>query len=195
MKFIKGISLFIAIIGIFLCGCFLGSLFQRFFYPGKNAQEYIRVSHMEKQVITADTQYVVVSVNELGNNEEIQQVPAQYIGMDLDAFTQTIDLLNESPSLSELRKGFQGAQVHSFSREKVELYKYYATSDDIPTQEYYYLALQEGKVVVLLSDEKTIYMETDIDAESLPDDILFDLLQKRVVNTQGLYDFLESYTS
>ena len=60
---------------------------------------------------------------------------------------------------------------------------------------FYYLAVQNGKVVVLQSDEQTIYMATDISAETLPDDILFDLLQKRVVNTQGMYDFLESYSS
>lgn len=39
-------------------------------------------------------------------------------------------------------------------------------------------------------------METDIRAEDLPAEVLQDLLQQRVVNTdEDLYDFLESYSS
>lgn len=194
MKLVKGISLFIVFIGIFICGCFLGSAYKQFFYPGSTKQ-YMNVSQMKKQVITADTEYLVVSVDELGNHEEIVPVPEQYIGMDLAAFSQTIENLNESPALSDLKKGFKNAVVQNFSREKVILYKYYDEIVADEKEQFYYLAIQDGKVVVLNSDEKTIYMETDIVAEMLPEDILFDLLQKRVVNTKAMFDFLETYSS
>ncbi|MBE5851726.1 MAG: hypothetical protein E7299_02025 [Lachnospiraceae bacterium] len=193
MKLVKGISLFIVFVGIFICGCYLGSAYKQFFYPG-DTQKYLNVSHMKKQVITADTEYVVVSVNADGNREEILPVPEQYIGMDLNTYTQTIEKLNESPALSELKRGFQNSVVQNFSRDRVVLYKYYekpTSQEDI----FYYLAVQNGKVVVLHSDEQTLYMSTDISAETLPEDILFDLIQKRVVNTQAMYDFLESYSS
>ena len=194
MKLVKGISLFIVFVGIFICGCYLGSAYKQFFYPG-DTQKYLGVSQMKKQVITADTEYVVVSVGESGNEEEIIPVPEQYIGMDLNAYTQTIENLNQSPALNELKKGFQNSVVQNFSRDRVVLYKYYDKPIEQEDELFYYLAVQNGKVVVLQSDEQTIYMATDISAETLPDDILFDLLQKRIVNTQGMYDFLESYSS
>lgn len=194
MKLVKGISLFIVFVGIFICGCYLGSAYKHFFYPG-DTQKYLGVSQMKKQVITADTEYVVVSVSTEGNEEEILPVPEQYIGMDLSTYTQTIEKLNESPALSELKKGFQNSVVQNFSRDRVVLYKYYDKPMNQEEELFYFLAVQNGKVVVLHSDEQTIYMTTDILAETLPEDILFDLLQKRVVNTQGMYDFLESYSS
>ena len=55
MKLVKGISLFIVFAGIFICGCYLGSAYKQFFYPG-DTQKYLGVSQMKKQVITADTE-------------------------------------------------------------------------------------------------------------------------------------------
>ena len=51
-------------------------------------------------------------------------------------------------------------------------------------------------MVVYRADGMTVYMETDIPAQDLPADVLQELIQKRVVNTEeDLYDFLESYSS
>ena len=77
----------------------------------------------------------------------------------------------------------------------MELCKFYQKQKD-DREEYYYLAIQENKVVVYRADGKTVYMETDIPAQDLPTDVLQELIQKRVVNTEeDLYDFLESYSS
>ena len=77
----------------------------------------------------------------------------------------------------------------------MELCKFYQKQKE-DREEYYYLAIQENKVVVYRADGMTVYMETDIPAQDLPADVLQELIQKRVVNTEeDLYDFLESYSS
>ncbi len=77
----------------------------------------------------------------------------------------------------------------------MELCKFYQILAE-ETDEYYYLAIFKNKVVVYKSDGKTIYMETDIPAEDLPPEVMQELIQTRVVNTEeDLYDFLESYSS
>lgn len=214
MKLVRGISLFIVCLGLFIIGCFLGASGHRFFYPGayrtENAaqgageeamfsetENMLPVSVSREQIITADTSFVVIEidVDSKAERQEMTKVPTYYMGMDRKAFEEQIAQMDRSPSLSEKQKGFQGAEIRSFSGEKVELCKYY--KKQAPEEEnYYYLAILKDKVVVYLADEKTIYMETDIAAQELPEDVQQELIQKRIVNTEeDLYDFLESYSS
>lgn len=211
MKVVRSISLFIIAIGLFVIGCFLGFEGHNFFYPGERAgkssadqiqqtvtEKKMPVSEQEKNIISADTSFVVISVNMDDRSESPEEVPvpAYYMGMDREKFEKQIENFNRSPSLQELQKGFQGSEIRSFSGSKVELCKFYLEQKEAE-EKFYYLAILNHKVVVYREDEQTIYMETDILAEDLPDDVLQELLtQKRVVNTEeDLYDFLESYSS
>lgn len=209
MKVVKSISLFIIMLGLFVMGCFLGFEGHSFFYPGRQAdkskvnaaaapEKKIQVSTQDENVISADTSFVVISVNVDDDSESTEEipVPTYYMGMDRAAFEKQIESYDRSPSLKELQKGFQGSEIRSFSGSKVELCKFYQEKKEEDT-EFYYLAVLDNKVVVYREDGQTIYMETDILAEDLPADILQELLtQKRVVNTEeDLYDFLESYSS
>ncbi len=214
MKLVRGISLFIISLGLLVVGGYLGFASHEFFYPGtsvrgnsqntqesiqmsKSADEKMQVSVQEENVITADTSFVVIEVNVEDQSEKKEEipVPAYYMGMDLKDFETQIQTQDASPSLTELRKGFQGSEIRSFSNEKVELCKFYQLEEE-EKNDFFYLAIQENRVVVYRSDGKTVYMETDIHAEELPEDILQELLQRRIVNTEeDLYDFLESYSS
>ncbi len=214
MKLVRGISLFIISLGLLVVGGYLGFASHEFFYPGtsvqgnsQNTQESIQmsksadgkmqVSVQEENVITADTSFVVIEVNVEDQSEKKEEipVPAYYMGMDLKDFETQIQTQDASPSLTELKKGFQGSEIRSFSNEKVELCKFYQLEEE-EKNDFFYLAIQENRVVVYRSDGKTVYMETDIHAEELPEDILQELLQRRIVNTEeDLYDFLESYSS
>ena len=209
MKLVKSISIFFIALGLFVIGCFLGFTGHDFFYPGINpvqkvkdsvsseSDEKVQVSTRDENIISADTSFVVIEVNMADQSERSEEipVPTYYMGMDREAFEKQIQNFDESPSLQELQKGFQGSEIRSFSGSRVELCKFYQELAE-ETDEYYYLAILNNKVVVYRADEKTIYMETDIPAEDLPSDILLDLLHKRVVNTEeDLYDFLESYSS
>lgn len=159
--------------------------------------EKMQASAMDENIISADTLFVLTEVNLADQSEQSEEIPVPnyYMGMDRTAFEEQIQGFDASPSLQELQKGFQGSEIRSFSGSKVELCRFYQKLAE-ETDEYYYLALLKGKVVVYKADGRTIYMETDIPAEELPSDILLDLIQMRVVNTEeDLYDFLESYSS
>ena len=209
MKLLKGISLFILAIGLFSIGCFLGFAGRGFFYPGMDAgrgreegasdvsEKTVQASAQEENVISADTSFVVIEVNMADQSEKAEEIPAPtyYMGMDREDFEKQIQTYDSSPSLQELQKGFKGSEIRSFSGSMVELCKFYQIQAE-ETDEYYYLAIFKNKVVVYKSDGKTIYMETDIPAEDLPPEVMQDLIQRRVVNTEeDLYDFLESYSS
>ena len=203
MKLVKGISLFIIALGLFTIGCFLGFEGHDFFYPGVNreesreSEEKMPVSVREENIISADTSFVVIEVNLDDQSEQAEEIPVPpyYMGMDREAFEMQLQSFDRSPSLQELQKGFQGSEIRSFSGGKVELCKFYQKQKE-DREEYYYLAIRENKVVVYRADGMTVYMETDIPAQDLPADVLQELIQKRVVNTEeDLYDFLESYSS
>lgn len=210
MKVARGISLFVIAVGLFTIGCFLGFEGHSFFYPGVSAEESrketsasasdekMHVSAQDENIISADTSFVVIEVNMEDQSESSAEipVPTYYMGMDREAFEKQIRNFDSSPSLQELQKGFQGSEIRSFSGSKVELCKFYQEQKEAE-EEYYYLAIQNNKVVVYRADGQTVYMETDIPAQDLPDDVLQELLtQKRIVNTEeDLYDFLESYSS
>ena len=210
MKVARGISLFVIAVGLFAIGCFLGFEGHSFCYPGVSAEksrsgtaasasdEKMHVSAQDENIISADTSFVVIEVNMEDQSESSAEipVPTYYMGMDREAFEKQIRNFDSSPSLQELQKGFQGSEIRSFSGSKVELCKFYQEQKEAE-EEYYYLAIQNNKVVVYRADGQTVYMETDIPAQDLPDDVLQELLtQKRIVNTEeDLYDFLESYSS
>lgn len=210
MKVVRGISLFVIALGLFVIGCFLGFEGHGFFYPGEHAdksktnvaetapEKKIQAAVQDENVISADTSFVVIKVNMDDQSESTEEipVPTYYMGMDRTAFEKQIESFDRSPSLQELQKGFQGSEIRSFSGSKVELCKFYQEKKE-EEPKYYYLAVLDNKVVVYQGDGQTVYMETDISAEDLPADILQELLtQKRVVNTEeDLYDFLESYSS
>lgn len=210
MKVARGISLFVAALGLFTIGCFLGFEGHSFFYPGGSAEksedsaalplsdEKIEVSSQDENIISADTSFVVITVNMEDQSESSEEipVPTYYMGMDREAFEKQLKNFDSSPSLQEMQKGFQGSEIRSFSGSKVELCKFYQEQKEAE-EEYYYLAIQNNKVVVYREDGQTVYMETDIPAQDLPSDVLQELLtQRRIVNTEeDLYDFLESYSS
>lgn len=210
MKVVRGISLFIIAVGLFVIGCFAGVEGHRFFYPGAYAEkggeedivlpapEKIQVSKQDENVISADTSFVVIEVDldDKTETEEEVPVPPYLMGMDRAEFEKQLSDFDRSPSLQEKQKGFQGSEIRSFSGGRVELCKFYQEKKESPA-DCFYLAIQDNRVVVYRGDGSDIYMETDIQAEDLPPDILKELLmQGRVVNTEeDLYNFLESYSS
>lgn len=210
MKVVRRISLFITAFGLFVIGCFLGFEGHNFFYPGVDGaksrtdvvqaapEETVQASASEENIISADTSFVVIHVDmdrQAETAEEIP-VPTYYMGMDRETFEKQMKDFDESPSLQEMQKGFQGSEIRSFSGSKVELCKFYREKEE-KGETFFYLAILNNKVVVYREDGQTIYMETDIPAEDLPSDVLQELLvQRRIVDTQEeLYDFLESYSS
>lgn len=65
------------------------------------------------------------------------------------------------------------------------------------TEDYlYYLVAEEGYINIYLADGETLYEETEITLQDLPEDLKEEILLKKGLSSAGeLYDFLENYSS
>ena len=147
------------------------------------------------ETLCVDTEYVVMETDVLNDTMEQStfQLPAKYIGMDREQFIEAMDIYESNPPLAELERGFINLDVISFSREKVVVqmnYKFVQPSAS------FYLAAFDGRVVVYLEDRSTMYIQTDIMLDTLPDEVQREIIgMKYITGEEELYDFLESYSS
>lgn len=145
--------------------------------------------------LTADTEYVLEETDLLRNTvvETVQSLPHKYIGMDREQFLASIEDYGESPTLSEQEKGFVGLEVLSFSKDRVVVqmnYKY------IPPDEGFYLAVYDNEVIVYLEDRETVYFNTGIRMDMLPENIQAQIIQMMwIPDEESLFGFLEAYSS
>lgn len=220
MKFVKRISYFFVIPVFFLgLGIFLGVWGIRFFYPGHwqdmnnplplppdyaegttapeevpGTPESVSVA-ASGETLCADTEYVLEEMDIVRNTtvETTWQIPHKYIGMNRESFLETMDLYAAHPPLSEVERGFVGLEVLSFSRERVVIrmdYRYVQPSES------FYLAVTDHEVVVYLEDRSTVYINTGIRLDVLPEPVQLQIMDMLFVpDEETLYDFLETYSS
>ena len=221
MKFVKRISYFFVIPVFFLgLGICVGVWGSHFFYPGRwqennsslpqaysgeeNGEAVLEESGSGTESIAAaasgetlcaDTEYVLEETDIVRGTtvETTWQIPHKYIGMDREQFLKTMELYAAHPPLSEIERGFAGLEVLSFSREKVVVrmdYRYVQPSES------FYLAVRDNEVVVYLEDQSTVYINTGIPLEELPETVQLQLMDMLFVpDEEALYDFLETYSS
>lgn len=157
--------------------------------------QVIAASVEDNQVISADTQYIIQEVDlKKDTSVETQwKVPDMYIGMDRKRFLREMELYQQSPSLKDQELGFVSVEVVSFSKAKVVVRKSYLFRDVYTS---FYLVNEKNYVVVYCDDLKTIYMNTNITLDSLPDKLKQEIIQNKYIATEEeLYNFLESYSS
>lgn len=153
------------------------------------------VSAGQEEVLSADTEYVIeeYDVKRESLIETVWKVPEKYMGMDRDEFVSVMNLYALSPPLSEQERGFIGLEVISFSAKKVVVRMNYAYAE--PT-EGFYLRVENNSIVVYCDDGETVYMYTDISAQSLPEYIQGQIIMGMYMEDEAtLYHFLETYTS
>ncbi len=221
MKFIKSISLFFIYPCImFGIGLYVGIFLDDYFYPNQiqtpntHDSSYVRaensapssqyglpetsavpVSSKEEEVLTADTEYVIEEYDTKRDTlvETVWKVPAKYLGMDREEFVQSMELYALSPPLSEQERGFVGLEVRSFSAQRVVVRMNYAYAE--PTESFY-LKVEDNNIVVYCDDEETVYMYTDISAQSLPEYLQGQVIMGMFMEDEAaLYHFLETYSS
>lgn len=195
MKVAKSIGLFFLFpLSMFLLGGFSFFLLESYFYP-KDKPEYERVAVEEKQVLSSDTQYVLIETDLLkeSSTETVGHVPDHYIGMDREQFMDAMENYELCPPLAEQNRGFVGLEIKSFSTEKVVIRKNYFLMEN---PEHFYLTVQDNYVVVMREDLMTVYMNTTILVTTLPERIQAEImLNKYIDNEKELFDFLETYSS
>lgn len=148
-----------------------------------------------RETLDADTEYVILEKDLRRKTlvETIGRLPAEYIGLDRELFLSAMEEYELFPPLSEMERGFAGLDVVSFSPEKVVVQMEY---EYLEPSESFYLAVRDNEVIVLLEDQKTVYINTGILLTQLPEEIqlkVIDMLWMR--DEQALYNFLESYSS
>ncbi len=221
MKFIKCIGLFFIYPCImFVIGLYVGIFLDDFFYPGQDTvpkkpdSSYVQipnttprpqyslpessavsVSSTEEEVLNADTEYVIEEYDTRRDTlvETVWKVPAKYLGMDREEFIQSMELYALSPPLSEQERGFVGLEVRSFSAQRVVVRMNYAYVE--PTESFY-LRVEDNNIVVYCDDKETVYMYTDISAQSLPEYLQGQVIMGMFMEDEAaLYHFLETYSS
>lgn len=148
-----------------------------------------------EESLCVDTEYVLQEMDLFAGTmeETTYKIPTKYVGMTREQFLDAMDTYELSPPLTELERGFVNLEVLSFSRERVVIQMNYMF---VQPGEGFYLAVYDNEVVVYLEDKTTIYIETDIELESLPAQLQHDIVGMLwVENEEELFAFLESYSS
>lgn len=165
---------------------------------GEDAEDadplYEEVS-FKPETLCVETQYVLEEKDILGNTtlETTKKLPQKYIGMNREQFLEAMNVYESFPPLSEQERGFVGLEVISFSRERVVVqmnYKYVKSDGN------FYLMVYDNEVLVYLEDKETVYIETGIRLDTLPEEVQYDIINGLFIEKQeDLYDFLETYSS
>ncbi len=207
MKFVKRISLFfIYPVTMFGLGFFSNMVAEQYFYPGPQVEEKIVVTQPQSAaeessleaavltdpVITADTSYIIVSYDAVsGETSEQEEVtPDKYIGLTREKLAEELKEYEDSPSLTDMEKGFSHIELLSFSPSKVVIRKNYEKTEG------FFLVNENHSVVVYDKSLEHMYMDTGILTEDLPKELQNEIIQmKYIENEMELYHFLESYSS
>ncbi|MBD5508736.1 MAG: hypothetical protein HDR05_12020 [Lachnospiraceae bacterium] len=220
MKLVKRISFFMTLSGIMLALGGWGALkAEDFFYPNRYShgateqkrsnyesvrtqsgeetteeEQVIETAVADNAVVNADTLYLVEQVD-LGKGtvtEQEEPVPVMYIGLNREELLEALSSYDSNPPLSELQQGFETIELTSFSKDRVVVCKYYKEKEE----KGFYLMVADHFIVVYEEDGQSLYMNTDILLERLPDSLQREIMVgKHVENEEELYQFLESYSS
>ncbi|MCM1568913.1 MAG: hypothetical protein NC081_05625 [Roseburia sp.] len=161
---------------------------------GAGESGFMDVSAREA-TLSVDTEYILEENDILRNSvvETRWRLPAKYVGMNREQFIKAMKQYETTPPLSEQERGFVSLEVMQFSRERVVIqmnYRYVQPSSS------FYLAVSNNEVVVLLEDKETVYINTGIRLEELPEETQQEIIEMLYVeNEVKLYDILETYSS
>lgn len=161
---------------------------------GPVREQVIETAVAQPPVVTADTLYLVehVDLNRGTVTEQEESVPVMYIGLNREELLEALSVYDKNPPLTELEQGFETIELTSFSKDRVVVCKYYKQKEP----KGFYLMVADHFIVVYEEDRSTLYMNTDILLDLLPDPLQREIMAgKYVAGEEELYLFLESYSS
>ncbi len=156
--------------------------------------QVIEAAAAQEPVVTADTRYLLemVDLTKGTVTESEETIPVMYIGLNREELLQALSAYEDNPPLTELELGFETIELTAFSKDRVAVCKYY--KEKVPQG--FYLMVADHFIVVYEEDRSTLYMNTDILLERLPDILQREIMAgKFVASEEELYLFLESYSS
>lgn len=157
-------------------------------------EQVIEAAAAQEPVVTADTRYLLemVDLSKGTVTESEETIPVMYIGLNREELLKALSAYEDNPPLSELEQGFESVELTAFSKDRVAVCKYYKEQEP----QGFYLMVADHFIVVYEEDRSTLYMNTDILLERLPDALQREIMGgKFVASEEELYLFLESYSS
>lgn len=156
--------------------------------------QVIEAAAAQEPVVTADTRYLLelVNLSEGTVKESEETIPVMYIGLNREELLEALSAYEDNPPLTELEQGFESMELTAFSKDRVAVCKYYKAQEP----QGFYLMVADHFIVVYEDDRSTLYMNTDILLERLPDALQREIMAGKFVGSEEeLYLFLESYSS
>ncbi len=191
-------AFFAIAIGIISLGA---TYFTRYFYPENYVKDktgnYINITVSENNSTFPVNKSTVFNVEydypEEGRllKEQLKCIPA-LLGCDKEGVEKYLNDYMNHLSREDREKGLVSYKMISYNSNEITLRKTFRSS----TTDGFYAKSFNGLIVILKSDEKTVYEYTQISISSLPEDIREDILKGYYLeNEEELYNFLENYTS
>ncbi len=119
-------------------------------------------------------------------------LPSEMVGIDRNALNTLLDReLQEQDEVNQLKRLYE-YRILRFSSSEIVIERIYQSEK----ADYFYLGIVDDCVVVFCEDKETIYLNTGIPAQELPDAICMEIQQFKLIQSiEELFDFLEAYTS
>lgn len=151
----------------------------------------------DESIVKKDTQYIVQSYQKEAKNgkqsemsEQIETLPLELIGMTRD---DLVDYYSAYQNKEDIENGLTNIQVVSFTGDTLIVRKSF---EPVQTVYHYWMVEQENHLIVLKADKETVYINTAIRVDTLPQeeqDKLKDGIP--IESIHELYSYLETYTS
>lgn len=124
--------------------------------------------------------------------EEIKSLPLRLIGCSRKEVEDEIRHYQDAPPLTELQQGLLRMELVSFSPQQIVVSKTYRK---LQQAEAFFLQIEENRVIVYEEDSRVLYLQTAIDARTLPSGVRRQILNGwHGVSKAELEKFLVSQT-
>lgn len=179
----------------------IGVYYFHYFYPERyektKSGEYVNIETAAKRTafpIDEVTNFVIeYYYPEEGRllSERVDEIP-MLLGCDKDGVEQYLSEYMKHLSRKEQDEGLVSYELTEYNETEITLRKTYRKEEKTG----FYARSFNGTIVILQSDDKTVYEYTQIMIDTLPDD-----MQEKVnagyyiENEEDLYSFLENYSS
>lgn len=194
-------NLLFAVIAVFV-GCIAGCsvLLMDYFYPRQYEKndfgEYVNVNAKAPDTfpINEHSHFVIEHYYPDENRvltENVLQIPA-LLGCKKDEVIAYLSDYTNHMSVEEKEQGLYSFELVSYQGQEIHLRKTYRKSKE----DGFVAKSFNGEVVIMNSDEKTVYEYTSIHISTLPESLQEEVIHGyHITSLEELYQFLENYSS
>lgn len=144
-----------------------------------------------KVLDTTNCKVIVVDLFNNKRTEKSSKVPEYFVGLTRQQIDKYYDNYMQNIPVEEVEKGLQTINVLEFSSDEIVIEKIY---DESSVK--YYIMDRDGYIKIYYGDKKTLYENTGIKTDSLPDTEKKNLeVGICVDNKEKLLSILEGYSS